>query len=117
MVVSRGVYLCLPQLTIAWDHVKVSTHPIDEFEERRKDSRKATGDLRIGWWHRRCLLRSLGFSDADMNEAEEAAKRTRKRREVTGYRLKMSKLEEVHQSVMRKLGRAFYPKVRLETKY
>jgi hypothetical protein len=95
----------------------VSTYPVDEFEVRRRDERKGSSELRLGWWNRRCLLRRLGFSDADMKAAEESSARARKQRGRTSSMMKLSKLQEVQQAVMKRLGRALYPKAPLETKY
>ncbi|GKY95412.1 hypothetical protein MPSEU_000502700 [Mayamaea pseudoterrestris] len=106
-----------PPLSIDWDHFKASSYSVDEFEAKRQAHRKPAMDLRLGWWNRRCILRRLGFSDEDMKQVEESSQRTRKRRESTSSRSKLSKIEEIQQKIMRKLGRALYPKVTLQTKY
>jgi hypothetical protein len=52
-----------------------------------------------------------------MHEAHEESKRLRRQRERTVSRLQFSRVEELHQSLLRKLGRSVYPKKVLETKY
>jgi hypothetical protein len=52
-----------------------------------------------------------------MHEAHEESKRLRRQRERTVSRLQFSRVEELHQSLLRKLGRTIYPKQVLETKY
>lgn len=106
-----------PPLTIAWEQVKTVTTPVDEFEKSRTN-RRATDDLRLSWIDRRRKLRRLGFTDEEMRQAQAAAEKTRKQREKTLSWLRFSKVEEVQQAILRKLGRTIHPKrVAKETKY
>jgi hypothetical protein len=89
---------------------------VECFEAKRKP-RKHPDELRLSWLERRRRLRGLGFTDVEMHEAHEESKRLRRQRERTVSRLQFSRVEELHQSLLRKLGRSVYPKKVLETKY
>ena len=73
--------------------------------------------MRLTWLERRRVLRRLGFQDQDMYRAQLESERVRKQRERTASRIHLAKIEEVQQSVLRKLGRTLYPKKVLQTKY
>lgn len=120
-----------PPLTIAWEPYKIVCTSIDSYELKRAGHRyhckdnsdKTNGGVdcrRLSWIERRRRLRRLGFSDAEMRKAQEESEAARRKRERTISRLRFfSRVEEVQQSVLRRLAKTIHPtKVGvLETKY
>ena len=106
-----------PPLTIAWEPVSEKTMELAAFEAKR-EACKNEDDLRLGWMVRRRMLRSLGFSDEEMEVAQKKAQKGRKQRESTVSRLKFQSWAETQEKIVRRLGRTFHPKVNaLTTKY
>lgn len=100
-----------PPLTIAWDHVAEVTKSIDEVELLR--SNKTSPATRINWLARRQLVRSLGATNEEIDEAQNESRRCRLRREATLSRLRFHDWRE---KVFRRLGRTFHVKASLATK-
>lgn len=100
-----------PPLTIAWDHVAEVTKSIDEVEMKR--SNKTSPATRINWLARRQLVRSLGATNEDIDEAQNESRRCRQQREATLSRMRF---HEWREKVFRRLGRTFHVKASLEAK-
>lgn len=94
-----------PPLTIAWNHVAEVTISIDEVESKRLH--KTNSATRIDWLARRQLVRSLGASNADIDEAQNESRRCRQQREATLSRMRFL---EWRDKVVRRLGRTFHVK-------
>lgn len=94
-----------PPLTIAWDHVAEVTKSIDEVELKRGN--KTSPVLRRNWLARRQLVRSLGATNEDIDEAQSESRRCRLKREATLSRLRFHDWRE---KVFRRLGRTFHVK-------
>ncbi|GAX23696.1 hypothetical protein FisN_12Hh273 [Fistulifera solaris] len=94
-----------PPLTIAWDHVAEVTKSIDEVELKR--SSPSSPATRLNWLARRQLVRSLGATYEDIDEAQKESRRCRLQREATLARLRFHDWRE---KVFRRLGRTFHVK-------
>jgi hypothetical protein len=89
---------------------------LDDFEEKHKE-RRHDDELRLSWLERRRILRRCGVTEDEILESLESSFRVRRQRQQTLHWRKFDKVEELKQSVQRKLGRTIFPKKKLATKY
>jgi hypothetical protein len=108
-----------PALTIDWEHCSELEYQVDAYEDLVTMEPKRRGDeLRIGWLHRKRLLKGLGFNEQEFWACRRVAERTRQQRQQTiqaGKKYEL--LHVVQETILRKVGRTIHPKVVLQTKY
>lgn len=108
--------LITAQLTIDWEPIQEIHVPVDYFEEKRP-AHRPDDDMRLSGIDRRRLLRASGVSDQGIRDAQRQSLKVRQERERTIARFKFEKWDQVQESIARRVGRTFHPRVVIKTKY
>lgn len=111
-----------PPLTIDWDALTEYTLDVDGYEAKRAPRLKVKGlDMRVGPIDRMNILRSEGVSEEEIAVAIQSAQSARKlrRRTIEPWRRQLFKVEEIKESIVRKVTRVLHPehRTKLITRY
>jgi hypothetical protein len=91
-----------PPLTIGWKHVSSVDLDIDKYEEARAGNRRKQQEIQMKQDYRKQLLRSLGFSLAEMQKGTKAANIVRNRRRHVNAVLYKDASNEIAEKVVRR---------------
>ena len=93
-------------VTLDWGFEELPELDLDDFELTRvKTRRRKMHHLLLNYFQRRRILSGIGYSDEDIKKAENEASRERFKRTITRTFLPISRLEDMSESLRRKVKR------------
>jgi hypothetical protein len=93
-------------VSLDWQYEELPLLDLDDYEiTRLKQRRKKLRHLVLSFYQRQHILQRMGYSPEELKKAAKGVSKARRQREKTMLFLPISKLEEVAQSVKRKVKR------------
>lgn len=93
-------------VTLDWGFEELPALDLDDFEITRcQTRRRKLHHLLLNYFQRRRILAGVGYSEEEINQAEKEIRRERTERALTRMFLPIMKIEDVIQSVRRKVKR------------
>jgi hypothetical protein len=100
-------------VTLDWGFEELPALDLDDFElTRTLTRRRKMHHLILNYFQRRRILSGMGFSDEDIDRTEKEINRERLKRSLTRMLLPISKIEEIIQSLCRKVKRRMSKDIR-----
>lgn len=93
-----------PPISIDWEHMDENVYELEDYEEACRDTRRAQVELKMPSKHRDDLLREIGYSRQEIQEAVKKSNITRNKRKRTVETLKLQPLHEAFEKMV-KLGK------------
>ena len=93
-------------VTLDWGFEELPALDLDDFESTRsRTRRRKLHHLILNYFQRNRILAGMGYTEEEIKQTEKEANRERFKRDLTKLMMPISKIEEVIQSIRRKMKR------------
>mmetsp|Transcript_9021 Transcript_9021/g.21959 ORF Transcript_9021/g.21959 Transcript_9021/m.21959 type:complete len:269 (+) Transcript_9021:154-960(+) len=100
-VLGDNVCMMGAPISLSWKHQDEVVYDIEDYEEAVQHTRRTQAELKMPSSHRNSLLREIGYSARDIQEAVKKSNIARNQRKRTVEMLKMQRVHEAFEKVGR----------------